>query len=181
MAYTAVFTFGRMNPPTLGHEKLVNKVKSIAELIDANPRVYLSHAQDMKRNPLQYLSKYFLAREAFGSCVRPSEASTIIEVLKELNYDFDSIMMVVGSDRVETFETLLHKYNKKESDFKSIMVVSAGERDPDSDDVDGVSGTKLRQAAAHGDLETFEKGLATGIQGLSDVIMNDVRKALGMV
>lgn len=180
MSSTAVFTFGRMNPPTIGHEKLVNKITDIANLIDAKPLVYLSHKQDSKSNPLSYLSKMFIAKQAFGDVMKLSEANTIISVLQELEHHYDNIMLVVGSDRVDEFETLLHKYNSKEYKFKSIMVVSAGDRDPDSSDVDGMSASKMRALAEIGDIESFEAGLPTNAQSLCELVMNEIRKGMNV-
>ena len=81
---TAVFTFGRMNPPTIGHEKLVNKVKSTARTAKATPLVYLSQTQNPKKDPLSYNDKIKFATTAFGNLVKKSSARTVIEVLKEL-------------------------------------------------------------------------------------------------
>ena len=79
-----VITFGRMNPPTVGHEKLVNKVKQVAQRNKAEPAVYLSHSQNSKKDPLNYNQKISFARKAFGNVVISSSARTIIEVMKEL-------------------------------------------------------------------------------------------------
>ena len=154
-----VITFGRMNPPTIGHQKLVDKVKAEAKKRGAMPHVYMSHSQDKKKNPLDYNTKFRLARKAFGPSVTQSKARTIIEVMKELeSMNHDEVVLVVGSDRVNEFKTLLNRYNGKEYDFKKIQVVSAGERDPDSDDVSGMSASKLRAYAQAGDYDSFKKG-----------------------
>ena len=136
---TIVFTFGRMNPPTSGHELLVSKLKKTALRKSADVAIYLSQSQDPKKNPLSYLDKVRYAKVAFGPIVKVSKARTVIEVLKELDTKYDNIIMVVGSDRVQNFEQLLNKYNQKEYTFDSIEVVSAGARDPDADDVSGMS------------------------------------------
>ena len=180
MSHTAVISFGRINPPTIGHEKLVNKINDIAEVLDADPAVYLSHTQDSKRNPLPYLSKFFIASSAFGYPVKMSPANTIVKVMQDLESHYDNIVYVCGSDRVEEFEKLLHTYNGKDYNFKSIMVVSAGERDPDSDDVDGMSATKMRQAAKDGAIETFTSGLPDALKPMSSIIMNEVRTGLNV-
>ena len=125
---TAVITFGRMNPPTVGHEKLVNKVK--AEAKGGPAFVYLSHTQKAPKDPLSYDDKIKYAQAAFGRIVKKSSARTIIEVMKELQGKYSAVKLVVGSDRVSEFKTLLNKYNGKDYNFDKIEVVSAGERDP---------------------------------------------------
>ena len=78
-----VFTFGRINPPTIGHQKLVSKVESVAKTARADSRVYLSHTQTNKKDPLPYSEKLKLARKAFGSSVVRSNSKNIIQILKE--------------------------------------------------------------------------------------------------
>lgn len=145
---TVYFTFGRMNPPTIGHEKLIGKLASKA---GKNPyRIYLSQTQDKKKNPLQYKSKIKLARKMFPKHARQimSDASVktaIDAAVKLFNEGFKNIVMVVGSDRITDFDILLNKYNGQKArhgfyNFRNINVVSAGERDPDSDSVEGMSG-----------------------------------------
>ena len=178
----AVITFGRMNPPTVGHEKLVNKILSTAISEKGTPLVYLSKTQDAKKNPLTYDQKIKYAQAFFGKrLVVKSTARTIIEVAKELQKaGFKDLVLVVGSDRVKEFETLLNKYNGKDYTFNSIKVVSAGERDPDSDDVSGMSASKIRAAAADGDLDLFTKGIPTRNDRMRLSLYGDVRKGLGI-
>ena len=155
-----VITFGRMNPPTVGHQKLVQKVQSVAKANNADSRIYLSHTQNNKKDPLTYAEKISLARAAFGNIVVKSNSKTIIEVSKELEKSgYTDLILVVGSDRIAEFEKLLGKYNGKEYNFNSIKVVSAGERDPDAEGVEGMSASKLRKLALSGDYEAFSKGL----------------------
>ena len=178
----AVITFGRMNPPTVGHEKLVNKIVSTAISEKGTPLVYLSKTQDAKKNPLTYDQKIKYAQAFFGKrLVVKSPAKTIIEVAKEIQKTgYKDLVLVVGSDRVKEFETLLNKYNGKDFTFDSIKVVSAGDRDPDSDDVSGMSASKIRAAAAEGDLDLFTKGIPTRNDRLRLSLYSDVRKGLGI-
>jgi len=158
---TVVFSFGRMNPVTIGHEKLVNKVKSVAKSMSADSRVYLSHTQNNKKDPLSYKDKYRFARKAFGPIIIQSKAKQVFQIAAELEKaGYKNIVMVVGSDRVEEFKRILDKYNGKDYDFASIKVVSAGERDPDAGGVEGMSGTKLRGIAQKGQFDDYtdEKG-----------------------
>ena len=112
---TAVITFGRMNPPTVGHEKLVNKIISVAIDEKGTPLVYLSKTQDAKKNPLTYDQKLKYGQSLFGrKYVVKSNARTIIEVAKELQKSYSRLVVVVGSDRIGEFNTLLQKYNGKD-------------------------------------------------------------------
>ena len=178
----AVITFGRMNPPTVGHEKLVNKIISTAISEKGTPYVYLSKTQDAKKNPLTYEQKLKYAQTLFGKrLVVKSNARTIIEVAKELQKaGFKDLVLVVGSDRTQEFEGLLNKYNGKDYTFNSIKVVSAGDRDPDSDDVSGMSASKIRAAAAEGDTALFFKGIPGRNARLKNDLYSDVRKGLGL-
>ena len=163
-----VFTFGRMNPPTIGHQKLVDKVNAVAKSNGADARVYLSHTQNNKKDPLDYTAKYNLAKKAFGPTVFKSNSKTVIQILQELEKGgYTDIVMVAGSDRVPEFKALLTKYNGKDYNFDSIDVVSAGERDPDAEGVEGMSASKLRALAKQGDFETFKTGLPKRL-GASD-------------
>ena len=128
-----VFTWGRMNPPTVGHQKLVDKVKSEAKKIGAMPHVFISHSQDSKKNPLSYEDKFSIARKAFGSSVTKSQAKTIIQVMQELEkMGHTEVTLVVGSDRLNEFKTFLNRYNGKDCKFDKLEVVSAGARDPEA-------------------------------------------------
>ena len=155
-----VFAFGRMNPPTVGHEKLAAKVESEARRRGAMPHIYLSHTQNATKDPLPYNVKIAIAKKAFGKAVTTSSAKTIIQVMQELeNMGHTEVTLVAGSDRVPEFKTFLAKYNGKDYNFKKIEVVSAGERDPDAEGVAGMSASKLRAIAKEGDYNTFAQGM----------------------
>ena len=143
MKETAVISFGRMNPMTNGHEKLADKIKSEASKRKADAKLYLSHSTNPKKDPLDFATKVKFAKKAFGPMVQNSPARTIIEVAKELTGKYDNLIVVVGSDRIPEFKTLLNKYNGKDYNFKSIEIISAGERDPDAEGVEGMSGSKM--------------------------------------
>ena len=174
----AVFTFGRMNPPTVGHEKLVNKVRAVARAHKGDPLIYLSHTHKLPKDPLEYKDKIKFAKKAFGNIVKMSRANTIIKVLQELEKKYNEVVLVVGSDRVTDFRELINKYNGKDYSFDTIDVVSAGERDPDADDVSGMSASKMRAIAVDGDLASFKQGLPRDLQRDAENIMNNVRKGL---
>jgi nicotinic acid mononucleotide adenylyltransferase len=176
----AVLTFGRFNPPTQGHEKLAQKVMTEAKSRNGIPMIFASHSQDKKKNPLSYESKIKYLQKAFGRIVQKSKARTIIEVAKELSGKFSSLIVVVGSDRVSEFQRLLSKYNDKEYNFDTIEVISAGERDPDADDVTGMSASKLRTLAVEGDFELFRKGLPKKLQASAEDIYDELRTNMGL-
>jgi hypothetical protein len=172
----AVVTFGRMNPPTLGHEKLVDHVKKLAAKHHGEAHVYLSHTQGNKKNPLSHDYKHKLAREAFGDVVKhiPSEHSHMLGVAKHLDGKADHLHMVVGSDRVAEATKKLHAYNGKEYNYKSITVHSAGGRDPDAEGAEGMSASKMRAHAAAGDHDSFKSGLPKKLHHKSHEIMKAV-------
>ena len=174
----AVFTFGRMNPPTIGHEKLVNKVRAVAKIHKGDPLVYLSHTHKLPKDPLEYSVKIKLVKKAFGNIVKISRSNTIIKVLQELEKKYDEIVLVVGSDRIREFDEFLNKYNGKDYSFDTIKVVSAGERDPDAEGAEGMSGTKMRELASQEDLKSFKSGLPRNLQRDAENIMKSVRKGL---
>jgi|TARA_A200000159_G_scaffold146234_1_gene152425 nicotinic acid mononucleotide adenylyltransferase len=176
---TIVLTFGRMNPITVGHEKLVQKVLSVASKEKGTPKVFLTQTQDKKKNPLDYKDKIKFAQKAFGKVVEKSTAKTIIQVAQSVE-NFDNLVLVVGSDRVKEFDTLLNKYNGKDYNFKSIKVVSAGDRDPDADDVSGMSASKMRALAADNDILQFTKGLPKKLRSSAKAMMAAVRKGMNM-
>ena len=172
---TVVLGWGRMNPITVGHEKLVNKIKSVARAEGATPLVYVSHSQDAKKNPLDYDDKIMLAKKAFGNIIVKSNSRTIIQIMQELQKDFSKVVLVVGQDRIKQFDELLNKYNGKDYNFDSINIVSAGDRDPDSEGVSGMSASKMRAAASQGDFKKFKTGLPRRLQGDAQDVYDMVR------
>ena len=184
----AVFTFGRFNPPTTGHEKLIEKLASVAKQNSANYFVYPSHSQNPKKDPLPHAKKIAYMRAMFPKHKRniiASKQRNVFEIATELySKGFSSVIMVVGSDRVPEFESLLTKYNDVEGrhgyyNFQSIQVVSAGERDPDAEGVTGMSASKMRAAASANDFEQFQLGLPSGFRD-GEKLFKDVRKAMGI-
>jgi len=176
----AAVSFGRLNPITTGHEKMVNALKKQSKIHKATPMLYLSHSQDKKKNPLSYNEKVSLAKKAFGSIVKVSKSRTIFEIFKELNKKFKEVVLVVGSDRVNEFRTLMNKYNNNLYKFDKITVISAGERDPDSDSVSGMSASKMRDAVQKGDKSKFKQGLPKKLQARSKQIFDLVRDGMGL-
>jgi len=186
-AETVVLNFGRFNPPTSGHEKLLDASMNAA---DGVHRVYASQSQDSKKNPLGFTDKVKYMRKMFPKHARhilmDKKVRTFFDALV-VAYDdgFKKCTIVVGSDRVKEFDTALNKYNGVKArhgfyDFAGgITVVSAGDRDPDADDVSGMSASKLRAAAKDNDLITFSKGMPKGFKG-AEALMNSVRSGMGL-
>lgn len=158
---TLTIAFGRFNPPTTGHQKLLDTVATFAG--KGEYKIYPSRSNDPKKNPLDPDTKISVMRKMYPKhgekIVNDANSKTIFDVLKQAHADgYSGVNIVVGSDRQAEFEKLAKKYNGELYDFQSLNIVSAGERDPDADDVSGMSASKLRKAAAEGDFETFRKG-----------------------
>jgi hypothetical protein len=183
-----VFTFGRFNPPTIGHEKLLDKVAAIAK--GKSYRVYASHSVDSKKNPLPYAEKIKWMRKMFPKHARSivdDDANNVFEICSTLyKQGFTKVTMVVGGERVAEFDALLNKYNgqKLQNGFFNfeggITVVSAGDRDPDSDGVTGMSASKMRAAASANDLELFSKGIPSSFSKGIEGLFNAVRTGMGL-
>ena len=186
---TCVFTFGRFNPPTTGHEKLLDKLKAETGKNPGAPYyVFASHSENVKKDPLPYTKKVAYMKKMFPKHARNivvDKARNVFEVAVSLyNKGHKSIVMVVGSDRVDEFDKLLNTYNGTDArhgyyGFDNIEVVSAGERDPDAEGVTGMSASKMRAAAGADDFDSFKQGLpSTFKNGMS--LFKDVRKHMGI-
>ena len=185
---TVIFTFGRFNPPTVGHEKLITAVQSVAKSKGGDFFVYPSHSQDPKKNPLSQPQKIKYMKKMFPKYKRniiASTGKTALAIASELySKGYTNLVMVVGSDRVQEFQKILDRYNGEDKahgfyDYDKIEVVSAGERDPDAEGVEGMSASKMRAAAVAGDFKSFRMGTP---KTLSDAdtkkLFNDIRKGM---
>ena len=155
-------------------------MKRLESKFNADAFIYLSHSEDPKKNPLSYKDKIKFGQKAFGKIIQESQARTFIQALGELTKKgYSHVYFVAGSDRINEYQTLVDKYNGgKDFSFEEIKIISAGERDPDSEDVSGMSASKLRSLAEKGDFEAFAKG--TPFKNKSDAVkMYDaVRKGM---
>ena len=186
---TVYFTFGRMNPPTTGHEKLMNE---LAKKSGSNPyRVYLSQSTDKKKNPLDFKYKVKTIRKFFPKHARSvmldKKVKNVFDAVTEMYNDgFKNVTMVVGSDRINEFNTLLKKYNGVKGrhglyNFNKINVISAGDRDPDADDISGMSASKMRQLANEGNFTQFSQGLPRNVSNAdAKKVYNEVRRGMGL-
>ncbi|MEK9769686.1 MAG: DUF5824 family protein [Betaproteobacteria bacterium] len=185
---TLVTAFGRFNPPTIGHQKLIDMVAKVAGKNDY--QIYPSQSQDAKKNPLSYNDKVKFMRKMFPKHARNIYMDKNVKIALHIadrayKEGYTEFVYVAGSDRVNEFKVLLNKYNGKERkdgfyNFKDgIQVVSAGERDPDAEGVSGMSASKMRAAAADNDLELFATGLPKNFGEVQE-LLNAVRKGMGL-
>ena len=189
MGDTAVFTFGRFNPPTTGHEKLIDALARESKKVSGSKMyVFASHSQDPKKNPLPYPKKIAYMKKMFPkykSNITTAKQRNVFEVATFLHdKGHRAVVMVVGSDRVDEFDRLLNEYNGVQGrhgyyGFDSIEVVSAGERDPDAEGVEGMSASKMRAAAAEGEFDQFKQGLPSGFKDAKK-LFRDVLAGMGI-
>ena len=184
MAKSISFSFGRFNPPTIGHEKLMDNTRKA----NRNYRIYASQTQDAKKNPLNFRSKVSIMKAMFpvhARSISTDKVTTAIDVMVNLYKEkYTDVVMVVGSDRVDEFDKLLKAYNGKKArhgyyKFKSIRVISAGERDPDAEGVSGMSASKMRKAAQDNDYKSFQKGLPSKFRQ-GTMLFKTLQKAMGV-
>jgi len=157
---TLTVAFGRFNPPTVGHGKLLAAAKKAATGGDL--KIYPSRTQDPKKNPLDPDMKISFMKKMFpdysDNIINDDQMKSIFDVLVNANGDYKNVNIVVGSDRQAEFENLATKYNGELYDFENIRVISAGMRDADAAGVEGMSASKMRKAVVDGDFDTFRQG-----------------------
>ena len=182
---TLTIAFGRFNPPTTGHEKLLDTVASSSD--DNDYIIVPSRSQDKKKNPLDPDTKVSVMRQMFPKhsekIVNDPANRTIFDVLKKAHMDgYTNVRIIGGGDRVAEFEKLSNNYNGKLYAFDNVEVRSAGERDPDSeDDVSGMSASKQRKAVAEGDFKTFRKGVPASMNDKqARELYNTLRSAMNI-
>ena len=186
----AVMTFGRMNPPTTGHLKVIDKVKEIAHKVGGSHHIIVSHSQDTKKNPLSGEQKVkHLKRYSPGTNIESSskeEPSIFHHASRLYKKGVTHLHVVVGSDRVKEFREALNRYNGVSGrhghyKFHKITVQSAGQRDPDAEGSEGMSGTKMRDHAKNKNFGEFRKGVPAHVSDAhAKELMNDTRKGMGL-
>ena len=182
---TATFAFGRFNPPTVGHEKLIQKVSDVANEHGGSAHVVASHSEGESKNPLPQKAKIGYLKKVSPKGVTVSgstkEEPTFLHAAAKLHAaGHKHLVMVAGSDRKDHYEKLLNQYNNVAGkhghyNFKSIKVVSSGERDPDSEGVEGMSGTKMRAHARAGEMKDFKSGLPKALHPQATEIANHIK------
>jgi|14_taG_2_1085336.scaffolds.fasta_scaffold01670_3 hypothetical protein len=185
---TAVVAWGRMNPPTIGHQKVIDVVNQHAQKFMGDPILFLTKTQKPKTDPLSFAEKLHFAQEMFNVPVdKNTSVKTIIQMFQHLQgKGYDNVILVAGSDRVQQYQDLIDKYNNKPDTkgevpftFANAKVVSSGERDPDAEGVQGMSASKLRQFAADDDFTSFAQGIS-GNETLAKQMFARVRKGMGL-
>ena len=186
---TAVFAFGRFNPPTIGHQKLIEKVQSMANQVNGKGFIFLSHTQNNKKDPLSFQEKQAYITSQINDPnlqIGSADVRTLIQALQKIQAQGRTrVIMVAGDDRVMEFQKFLNQYNGNpdkqgtvQYKFDDIQVVSAGQRDPDADDIAGVSASKAREWALKGQEHEFSKIVMGGDAG--KVLYDKIQDALGV-
>ena len=178
-----VVAWGRFNPPTIGHQKLIEAVANIAKGDDYF--IYPTHTHKKPKDPLpsdkkvEYMKKMFPTHAAH--IIYNKNVNTIIKLLQEYQGTYTDLTLVAGSDRIPSYKALLDKYNGIEYTYRNLDVVSAGERDPDADGASGMSASKMREAAKELDTVTFRKGISENLSNQDTTkLMLEVRKGMGL-
>lgn len=184
---TLVFAYGRFNPPTIAHEMLIKKVIETANKYNADYLIVPSHStKPPQKNPLNVNQKIEILRHMVSDSAKVSDiGTTFIRMLQKIQeMGFENIIQVCGSDREPEFKNLVDAYNNKPDktgnipfSFKTYNFVSAGERDPDSEGMEGMSASKLRKLAEEGNLEQFKQGMSANVPDeLKQKTYDEIRK-----
>ena len=182
-----VLVFGRFNPPTIGHQKLLQSAQREAKRTNGDLKIYPSRTQDPKKNPLDPGMKINFMKQMFPdyeeNIIDDAGTKTIFDALvSAYNEKYKNVTIVVGQDRLSEFQGLAQKYNGSDLyNFENIVVVSGGARDPDADDVTGMSASKMRAFATDGDFQSFVKGLPPALKTMQKrELFNNVRKSMNV-
>lgn len=173
------FVFGRMNPPTSGHEIMLKEGKAMADAERADYRVYLSKSHNPKKNPLPYDVKIKFFKKLFPRyapyLIEDDSIRTVIDILVDLNGNYSDVTMLVGEDRVEDFQKLLDRYNGVEYDFQNIEVQNTGDR------VEGRSGSAMRELVKQDNFEEFVNSYPSNVdRGLLRQIFQEIKKGMNI-
>ena len=181
-----VFAFGRLNPPTIGHQKLIERIITIAKRVKGLPVLYVSASQDKVKNPLTVKQKVAYLKKVYprGITILPAIGTerTFMEILKNrFDQKYTDVYMIAGSDRVAEFKKLIKKYNGTDYNFDTVNVVSAGERDADATGAKGMSASKMRGFASVNDFTSFKQGLISGTKEKDAMkLFKDLKKGMGV-
>ena len=181
-----VFAFGRLNPPTIGHQKLIERIITIAKRVKGLPVLYVSASQDKVKNPLTVKQKVAYLKKVYprGITILPAIGTerTFMEILKNrFDKKYTDVYMIAGSDRVAEFKKLIKKYNGTDYNFDTVNVVSAGERDADATGAKGMSASKMRAFASVNDFTSFKQGLISGTKEKDAMkLFKDLKKGMGV-
>ena len=179
---TVTIVFGRFNPPTVGHEKLLKTADKIS--VGGDLKIYPSRTQDPKKNPLNADIKISYMRKMFPKfgerIINDPYMKTIFDVLVAASKEgYQNVNLVVGSDRQAEFENLAQKYNGDLYTFDLIRVVSAGVRDADAEGVEGMSASKMRKAVMDNDFAAFRRGTPKTLDdGDTQTLFDQIRQGM---
>jgi len=182
MSDTLTVAFGRFNPPTVGHEKLLSGARKAA--VGGELKIYPSRTQDPKKNPLDPDMKVSFMKKMFPdfaeNIVNDDDMRSIFNVLTTADEQgYRNVNIVVGSDRQAEFENLAQKYNGELYDFDLIRVISAGVRDADAEGVEGMSASKMRKAVMDDDFDSFRRGTPKTLDdGDTQALFDAVRQGM---
>jgi|688.fasta_scaffold58663_4 hypothetical protein len=183
----AVFSYGRYNPPTTGHQLLIDKLVEVAKQKNGDAFLIPTHTIDKKKNPLTLEEKTYVLEQMCDNVKILKTGKTFVEALKELqNRGYTSVYQIAGSDRIPEFTHIINTYNNKPNkvgeipfSFANYELISSGERDPDSETVEGMSASKLRSLAINGDLNAFVNGMSPRVDSnLKHDVYNIIRKRM---
>ena len=183
---TLTLAFGRFNPPHAGHQQLMDIAAQSAEQEESDYIIVPSRSNDKKKNPLDADTKVSMMRQMFPQhserIINDTGNKTIFDVLKKAHNDgYANVRIIAGQDRVKEFDKLSQNYNGSLYQFDALEVLSSGERDPDSDGVEGLSSSRMRLAAMEGDFKTFRSGLPEDVPRKQAMILFDtVRQGMGV-
>jgi len=183
---TLTLAFGRFNPPHAGHQQLMDIAAQSAEQEESDYIIVPSRSNDKKKNPLDADTKVSMMRQMFPQhserIINDTGNKTIFDVLKKAHNDgYANVRIIAGQDRVKEFDKLSQNYNGSLYQFDGLEVLSSGERDPDSDGVEGLSSSRMRLAAMEGDFKTFRSGLPEDVPRKQAMILFDtVRQGMGV-
>lgn len=180
-----VFTWGRFNPPTIGHKKLLDNTARIARYWGADYFIYASQTCKKPKDPLEFKDKVEWMRKIFpdhaSHIVYDVKINTFIKLLQKYQGEYEEVVWVAGSDRVPKYKEILLNYNGKDFTYRKTKCLSAGTRDPDADGAAGMSASKMRDAAKKLDTVTFRKGIPENLSNEDTAkLMLEVRKGMGL-
>jgi len=180
-----VFTWGRFNPPTIGHKKLLDNTARIARYWGGDFFIYATQTHKKPKDPLKFERKVEWMRQMFpeyaNNIVYDPSVNTFIVLLQKLQVEYDEVVWVAGSDRVSTYKKILEDYNGKEFYYHTYRCVSAGTRDPDAEGAAGMSASKMREAAKDIRTKDFEKGIPNSLSSKKKMeLMKEVRNGMGL-
>lgn len=174
---TAVIAFGRANPPTIGHERLVTETAQVAESVGGHAMLFLSPTNNAK-NPLTDAQKFDYVTEAFGDIidVRPEKFSNPVTLLQALAESYDNLVWVTGSDQASDYTRIVETYNGEDFTFENVKVIGLERSGEQLNET--ISATQLRNAVSEGDMDTFKSGLPTKLKSKADLIFEQVQNGM---